>query len=107
MRRVLLTGLGWTLGWAALAQADDGLKSPAADPGNNAGLPARAAPLGTPRVAPLGRPRPLPPPGLTTPGDPALTPAAYAAVVPDAPFIARGQLPDTKPMPTGPGTNPS
>src|SRR5438067_1645466 len=51
------------------------------------------------RAATLGRPRAMTPAELAAAGAPPLTPAAFAV---PAPYVARGQLPDSRPMPTGP-----
>src|SRR5262245_29267691 len=83
MRRLLIAGVGWTLGWAALAHADDG-------PWRSAGP---AVTLGKPRAAERGRVRPL------RPADPAVTPAAFAT---DRPYVARGQQPELQALPVGP-----
>src|SRR5438067_742856 len=101
MRRILVAGLGWALGWAAVAQADDGGWGPRTPPGTEAGAAAGpAATLGAPRAATLGRPRPMSPAELAAAGSPPLTTAAFTTA---APYVARGQLPESRPMPPGAG----
>jgi hypothetical protein len=102
MRRILVAGLGWALGWAATAQADDGAWGSQALPRNEAvAVAGPAATLGAPRAATLGRPRPMTPAELAAAGNPPLTTAAFTTV---APYVVRAQLPDSRPMPPGAGT---
>jgi hypothetical protein len=97
-----MTPLALSLGlFATAAYADEGAWGPAAPPAAQLGRPVAVAPVSSPSgtggwnggAAVLDRPRPV---GDAAPADFLVRPASFAPLV-------RGQAPDARPLPAGPG----